>query len=339
MEPIQRSDTLVSFCKLKGVDENLFNMISSDNYISYLTKKANDESFFLYSDTWIIPVILKRKYIFRYAEFLSEPQMYSDLKEAQGDFLDRVCKYLKSNNVQWINQPSASTLFSAYPNGSVYIPFGSYIIDLENTTDSLFAKVHSKHRNVIKKAEKDGVDIVIGREELLDDYCVIDNETWARSNKSAYSRDSYVSLLKSCPSNSCVAISYYNNVPQSGAIVVYNSRMGYYLYGASKNKPHTGANNLLQWRLIEYLKQNGVSKYSFVGARINVDEGSKYAGIQKFKERFGGELFSGYLFKVIFNKYHYLLYRVIITILSSVKERKYVKFEDIIDQEIHKWKK
>ena len=61
------------------------------------------------------------------------------------------------------------------------------------------------------------------------------------------------------------------------------------MYGGSIEKPHTGAMNLLHWECIKYFKSKGVKKYDFVGARDSVDEDSKIKGIQRFKERFGGE--------------------------------------------------
>jgi lipid II:glycine glycyltransferase (peptidoglycan interpeptide bridge formation enzyme) len=82
-------------------------------------------------------------------------------------------------------------------------------------------------------------------------------------------------------------MAYKEGEPQAGAILCYNQAMCYYMH-ASRNHSFTGQRNLLQWRAMLDMKAAGVKKYSFVGCRINEDENSKYHGIQRFKERFGG---------------------------------------------------
>ena len=90
--------------------------------------------------------------------------------------------------------------------------------------------------------------------------------------------------------------------------------------------------NYLHWRAIRDFKQEGVKKYSFVGCRINEDIDSKCHGIQRFKERFGGTLFVGYMFKVILKPFKYKLFRL----LQRIKNGRWVK--DVVDQEIEKWR-
>ena len=65
--------------------------------------------------------------------------------------------------------------------------------------------------------------------------------------------------------------------------------------------------------------------------RINEDEDSKYHGIQRFKERFGGELIRGYMFKTILIPWKYKLFHL----AYNIKNKQ--KLTDVIEQEIHKW--
>ena len=76
-----------------------------------------------------------------------------------------------------------------------------------------------------------------------------------------------------------------------------------------------------------------VRKYSFVGCRIQEDADSKYHGIQRFKQRFGGELIVGKMFKVILNPGKYRLFQI----LQKMKNGYWV--QDVVDQEIGKWTK
>ncbi len=323
------------FCKEKGLLISDFNAYYSDEYAKYL----RGERVLIFSSGWIIPVIINKRSIFCYATFLSEPKEYnSSIDESGPQFLSEVCNYMHTAyRIQWSNPAGPSTLFSFVPDHSISIPFGSHIIDLTLPEETLLANMHSKHRNVVRKAAKDGVEVKNGGAELLGDYCMIDEQTWARSNRKGEGESEYERFVKALPDNTRVYVSYFEGQPQTGAIIMYNKQMAYYLYGASINHTHNGSGNLLQWEVIKDMQKEGVLKYSFVGCRINVDENSKYYGIQMFKSRFGGELFEGRIFKVIYNQFMYHLFRFAATIKSTIHNKHYTQYSDIIDQEIHKW--
>lgn len=296
---------------------------------------------YVYSDNYVVPVELTRKLFFYYSTFSSEPYNYSSKEENLQDFLTEVCSYIRYNfKVQWINALSTAILCMAFPRKSKYIPFGSHIIDLSLSEEELWSKIHSKHRNVIKKSEKDGVVIEFGRsEKLIQDYHSLDVMTWKRSNISDSGLEAIRNQLKYLGDNAIIYMAYYEGEPQSGALFYYNSAMCYYMFGANCDKPHTGAGNFLQWKAILNMKEAGVKKYSFVGCRINEDENSKYHSIQRIKERFGGELVQGFLFKVIFNKSAYWLFNLLVSTRMSIALKSLTKYQDIIDQEYYKWEK
>ena len=315
------------------------NVFYQDSYLNMLMASGKNIIFFS-SDSYLVPVVISHRGPFRNAHFCVEPYIHNEKKkEDLKEFLNSVCDELrKEYKVQWINMNSASSFFFDYPSGSKHIPFGSHVINLSLTEDELWAKVHSKHRNVIKKAEKDGVQVVFGTsDKLIEDYHSIDIETWKRSKKNATGLDALKKQVLSLGDNAIIYIAYLEGIPQSGAFFYYNTQMCYYMYGANCDKPHTGAGNLLQWRAILDMKKNGVKKYSFVGCRINEDEDSKYHGIQRFKERFGGDLVQGYLFKIDFNPFMRKLFDFIVTFRGWTQNQKWIPFEDVIDQEIHKW--
>ena len=57
------------------------------------------------------------------------------------------------------------------------------------------------------------------------------------------------------------------------------------------------------------MKRIGVKKYDFMGARLNVEKGSKYESIQKFKQRFGCELKKGVHWEAQFNPLKYYSFK------------------------------
>ena len=334
---VKQTNNLEEIVSRQYADEN-YNVFYSESVLKGYNKPG-EKLFFLYSEKYIVPVTISRRSIFKYAHICVEPVIIKNGEETLKAFLDDVCNYLRDvEMVQWINQTSTASFFMDYPTGSKHIPFGSHIIDLSLDKDALWKNVHSKHRNVIKKAEKDGVNIECGRtQKLVEDYHSIDIDTWNRSNKSAVSENQWKNLLDAMGDNCIIYIAYLNGVPQSGAFFYFNKQMCYYMYGANKNNPHIGSGNLLQWRAILDMKAAGVKKYSFVGCRINEDENSKFHGIQRFKERFGGELVQGYMFKMDYNALMRKMFNVAVSIKGLKSSFKYHPYKDIIDQEIHKW--
>lgn len=316
------------------------NLFFFPNYMAF-SQAGGKKCIYVYSNCFVIPVLLSSKSAFKYAAFPSEPYRHSDGDEKMEAFVEETCEYLrKVYKIQWIQATPPSALFMSAPKNSKSIPFGSHVIDLSLTEEELWGKVHSKHRNVIKKAEKDGVEIVSGTDDkLIEDYHSIDIETWKRSNKNATGQESLRNQVRALGDDAIIYMAYLDGKPQSGAFFFYNKAMCYYMHGANCDKPHTGAGNLLQWKAILGMKETGVTKYSFVGCRINEDENSKFHGIQRFKERFGGELMQCYMFKVVYSPLMYNLYRMLVNLRMSIAEKKIVKQEDIIDQEWHKWKK
>ena len=296
-------------------------------------KKNRYRVLFFYDSSQILVAYEVKKYFFRSLQLPTEPYVWS-AESINLSFLDDivVCCQKSPIRVDWVGPCSVTALFSYAPKCSISIPFGSYILDLGRTEDSLWDGLHSKHRNVVRRAQKNNVIIKYGGLELLDDYLQVEKMTWERSNMKLSLEKVYRDLFEKFPSSTVIFVAYYEGVIQGGAIFVFNSAMAYYLYGASRNSPVTGAMNLLQWEAINYFKNQGVKKYSFVGCRINEDPESKYHGIQEFKKRFGGTLFVGRMFKVILNSKKYRLYGW----LKKIKNHGHPVL-DIIDQEIDKW--
>lgn len=318
---------------LDEVTSQNLDFFSKVEYIHSLGKNP-ESSFYFKSDEYLLLVLIEKKYFFTYASFVSEIQQIGPATGDQQIFIEEVCRLLRDRfKVDWISSTNSHSLFAVYPKKNcIAIPFGSYILKLDATEEELFSKMHSKHRNVVRRAIKEEVHIVLGGVELLHDYCKVDAQTWARSNMSPRGYEYYRNFVEN--NKSVVVALAYNNegVPQAGAIVPYSKKRAVYLHGCSADKSILGSANLLQWEIIKYLKEKKIESYDFAGCRIDADSDSKYYNIQRFKERFGGELHYGFMFKVIFNPLKYKLFKKLI----QIRDKK--EFKDIIDQEENKWK-
>ena len=311
------------------------NVFFSKEYYNYAVSTGR-RIVFLSTGDYIIPYEVCKKYIFSSGKYISEPFCLNDdinTKENRKTFMNIIQEYVISQKIcDWQESVGAYTLFDVYPDRSKRIGFGNLIINLEEDEETLFANMTSKHRNMVRRAEKDGVVVKFGGIDLLDDYCCLDAQTWKRSGRAPVDRKIYENILIQMPTSAFVAISYFNEIPQTGMLSYYNEQMMYYMYGASIDRPAIGANNYLHWEIMKEMKARKVKRYSFVGYRLSEEIDKKLAGIQHFKKGFGGELFEGYLFKEIFSQRK----RRMFEFLYKLKNRTQLA-TDAIDQEIDKW--
>ena len=311
------------------------NIFFQPAFVEFVHNNA-EELYFFYNKERIVPLRHRKKACFNLGVFVSEPfLLVTDPAQSEGEFLDDVV-YMAAQvlHIQWVNS-TASCFFSDTPKSHCKrIPFGSHVINLSLERDILWKNVHGKHRNVIRKAEKESVTILSGREDLIKDYVELEQQTQTRTGRKASGLAYYKRQLDSLKNNIVIYIAYKDDKPQAGGIFYFNNQCCYYMYGATAKDVCPGSANLLIWKAINDMKDLGVREFSFVGCRINEDIGSKYSGIQLFKSRFGGELRQGYMFRYEKNPFMYKFFCKVMQLrLHSSKI-----YQDPIDEEIHKWK-
>lgn len=338
------SDCLKCAMRREDLPESLKEVLNSRGNIFYTEKyyevqvNKKYKPIYLYDDEYLIMVVLCRELFVFYVASL--PVEYISLREhhreCEKEFLNKMVSYLQNvQRVHWIGPTSTSAFFMAYPDGSEWIPFGSHVVDLQQSEETLWNNVHSKHRNVIRRAEKEGLNIVSGNSrKLLEDFAYVDKITWERSGQKGHSVSFFEKLVELYQEQIILFGIYKQDEIQGAIILQYNEQMSYYLYGGCINDVQLGAMNYLHWYAMLYLKSKGVKKYSFLGCRINEDIDSKYHTLQRFKSRFGGELVRGYMFKIPCNNFMYRLERRLRYIKRNHGKQCPL---DIIDEERYKW--
>jgi hypothetical protein len=273
---------------------------------------------------YIVSFFDKRIWFFHYMQMQSGVIEMGSATIDQISFLEAVIAKVKSERVyDFIGQPKTSALYNRCPEGAICAPFGSYIVDLTLDQNILWKNIHSKHKNVIKRAVKNDVTIEFGDNNFKDAYKII-KKTLVRNKMVMIDRQELRSSLKRLNKNSLIGCSYLKGIVQSSVIILYDMNTAYYIWGGTNDKLSLGSNNLLHWQAIKKLKSLGVNNYDFVGARINTKD-KKKLGIQRFKKRFGSELRQGYLWKYPVKKWKFLLF----SLLYKIRTGK----GDLIDQE------
>lgn len=276
----------------------------------------------------ILPYTIVRKPMIRMVRFRVEtiPVGPGLSVEEEKEFLNSAVAYFRSVGADMIIPATTNTIFRTYPDGADAAPYGSYVIDLTLPEEKLWANLHSKHRNVVRNATKKGVEIRSGREHLKTAHELV-RDTLKRSDLGFIGYDELERLADGLGEHLKVFIATHDGAVQGCAIYPYSTYGAYYLYGGSIQHPLSGAMNLLQWEAIRAFQMEGVKRYDFVGVRINPEKGSKADGLATFKERFGGQLLQGYIWKLPIRPLKYAVY-------SQAVQR--LRGGDIVDQERHK---
>ena len=277
---------------------------------NYLKTKSKEYGWFK-NDKFLLPFIIDQHFIFRRLIFTTEI-IYLNNKtslEEEKNFLNEIVDYCKKNKIcDFIYKPQANAVFNIFPNNSLNAEWGTYEIDLRNKSiDEIFNNFHSKHKNVIRKAIKSEVKI----KQLDDIEIVYQNikETFERQKSLYYPSLDYLKKLKdNLQDNLLIIGSFYQDKLQGCAVIPYSKERAYYLYGGSIQRPFTGSLNYMHYEIIKFLKEKEVKYYDFMGARLCLEKGSKFEGIQRFKSRFGARLKKGYAFIVPINNIKYKLF-------------------------------
>jgi hypothetical protein len=276
----------------------------------------------------VLPYTVVRKAFLRMVRFRVETiQIAEGLSVGEEkSFLNSVVEHFRASGASMIIPATTNTIFRTYPDGATAAPYGTYIIDLEQPEESLWDNLHSKHRNVIRNAMKNGVEIQSGVEHMDTAYELV-RATLKRSRLGFMGFEKFQRMVLGLGENVKIMIARHGGVMQGCAVIPFSAHSAYYVYGGSVPNPQTGAMNLLHWEAIRLFRDLGVKRYDFVGVRINPEKGTKQDGLMMFKQRFGGDLRNGYMWKHSLHRSIPWAYSIGVRLLRG---------GDIVDQEKHK---
>ena len=327
------------------IDEAQVPVFSTTRYANYVidvkSKRAHVNVLWFagfINDTllFIIPFVILKKAIFKKGYFLTEVINFTKQdKTIEKEFLEGVVEIIKKNKLcDWIQQPPTWVLFNVIPSKSIFCEFATYKINLHNNTeDELYDRLDKSAKYEIRKALKNKI-IIKNSNETIEDSSKVFAERTLKGDFKFPSKNDIEKLFCYFSDNIKLYSSYYNSIPQTSNIVIFNKLCAYGLYSATIEKPLYGSNYLLFWEIIKDLKKIGIKYFNFVGARINPAYGSKQERIQRFKENFGVEIFHGYLWKMPISKVKYAIFIIMLKIFFSVRLKKYKG--DMIDQELRR---
>jgi lipid II:glycine glycyltransferase (peptidoglycan interpeptide bridge formation enzyme) len=147
-----------------------------------------------------------------------------------------------------------------------------------------------------------------------------------RQNSFHYPSYNYIESLKNnLPNNAVFFIAIKDSIVQGSLILLYDENTGYAMYAGSIMSPITGSLDLLHFEAMKFLQKKKVSRYDFVGTRIDIKPDSKQEGIDRFKRKFKPTLKQGYAFKVIINPIKHKIFDILVKIYFIVKGYNYIE--------------
>jgi hypothetical protein len=166
--------------------------------------------------------------------------------------------------------------------------FGTYVMDLQQSEETLLANMHSKHKKNIRIANTANLTV---REGLLSEQVIdlLDQSYGREGGRDHGITQPYLDSISKYVGERLLMIGAWKEDELMGVLMaVYDQKRGYPLHAARSNQDKFGASHLLQWEMMRILKAKGVHEYDLGGARPQTDD-PRLQGIFRFKSQFGGE--------------------------------------------------
>lgn len=188
-------------------------------------------------------------------------------------------------------------------------------VDLSGSEDEILAAMKPKGRYNIGLAERAGLELVTGGSELVADFFKLYAFTANRTDFKGRGPKYFEQLIEALGADTEILLIKKDERVLAGAIILYYDQIASYLYGGSQSVNEGDrslmAPYLLQWESIKRAKARGCSIYDLLAvAPEGSGEDHPYAGITRFKSRFGGQtvqLLGSY--DLVHKRFWYTLYR------------------------------
>lgn len=196
--------------------------------------------------------------------------------------------YCKENNIV-----SEFVRFHPILHNQVKCSMDYEVIELGNTVaidllspKKIWENITSKNRNVIRKAEKNNIEIKQGRsKELFETFRTIYNSTMDKDNAEEYyyfGKDFYQSILHDLSDNSQIFYAEREGKIIAASIILNaNKKLNYHLSGSLREYSNLAPTNLLLYKVALWGCENGY-KTLYLGGGVGCEED----GLFKFKRAF-----------------------------------------------------
>ena len=168
----------------------------------------------------------------------------------------------------------------------------AWILDITPTEEELLKNMRKTTRYSIRKAEKDGVEIVKSTApDDIEKFWTVYQPTVDRQHFVPFSKNYLRKEFEVFAEQGSAALFFatYRGEVISAAFIVFNPWSAFYHHGASDPKyTNVPASQLVQWHAILEAKRRGCVKYNFWGIAPEDATKHPWAGLTRFKRGFSG---------------------------------------------------
>jgi hypothetical protein len=157
-------------------------------------------------------------------------------------------------------------------------PYQTLILDLSSSLEDLRKNFLQKWRNCLNKAERANLTVVEGtNDDLFKIFVMLSNEMRERKNlTTGIDNEAYRRIQKDLPERlkMKIMVCEADSEPVCAAICAAIGNTGVYILGATGHKGlQLNGSYLLQWRIIQRLKENGIRYYDLGGIDAELNPG------------------------------------------------------------------
>jgi FemAB-related protein (PEP-CTERM system-associated) len=159
----------------------------------------------------------------------------------------------------------------------------SMTVKLAPDPETLWLAYTSKHRNNIKRAAKNGLTVVSGHTELLDEFYAVMQESWRDLGTPLYNKQYFAAILAALPNNTRLFICRHGKQPVAATFNGHLNGMVEGLWaGATPNARHLQANYVLYWEMIRDACLGGHQSFHLGRSTVN-------SGGEDFKRKWNAD--------------------------------------------------
>jgi lipid II:glycine glycyltransferase (peptidoglycan interpeptide bridge formation enzyme) len=188
---------------------------------------------------------------------------------------------------QW-NMKDAIVMYNDH--GYVYENHLDIIIDLGKSESALWSEIHSKRRNEIRRAYKEGTEFKeLTRRADIDTIYDILSAVYRSGKLPIVDKSMFVAAFETLYPRDMARFfgaTYENEVIGVMCVLLYRKTV-YDWFAGSLSKYHSKyPNDLIPWEVFKWAKAHGYTQFDFGGA----GRPDRKYGVREYKKKFGGQL-------------------------------------------------
>lgn len=156
-------------------------------------------------------------------------------------------------------------------------------LKLPSTPDELWKAIGSKRRSQVKRPDREGVEIIRGGKELLNDFYSVMTRNMRDLGSPVHSKAFYSAILNTFPELTHIILIKKSGIPVAGGFLIGNKRMLEIPWASSLREYNSiGVNMRLYWEVLKFAIEQRYEVFDF-------GRSTKESNTYRFKKQWGAE--------------------------------------------------